>query len=127
MILSLKWSLNNQGGKEKSPTWQEVNEYLKKLKGKAGTLTLDILDGGDIGHDMLQVRAENDNYMLTFGEITDDEYIVNFFWDQSLPDESILLLGDYWSERQLTKDFYFVVRVFREFFETGNVSKDLLN
>lgn len=127
MNLSLKWTLNNQGGGRESPTWEEVKEFLSKLKGKAGTLTLDILDGGNIGPDMLQVRAQNGNYMLTLGEETDDDYKVRFYWDPSLPNEKLLLLGDYWSERQLTKDFDLVVSVFKEFFDTGNVSTDILN
>ena len=76
---------------------------------------------------MLQVRAENGNYMLTLGEETDDDYMVRFYWDQSLPNDNLLILGDYWPERQLTKDFELVVRVFKEFFDTGNVSADILN
>jgi len=127
MNLSLKWTLNNQGGKKKSPAWEEVKEYLSKLKGKAGTLTLNALDSGNIGPDMLQVRAENGNYMLTLGENTDDDYKVRFYWDPSLPNDKLLLLGDYWSERQLIKDFDLVIRVFKEFFDTGNVSADILN
>ncbi|RLM10082.1 hypothetical protein BIY27_14985 [Gibbsiella quercinecans] len=127
MNVFLKWTLNSQGGKKNSPTWEEVKEYLSKLKDKAGTLTLNNLDGGNIGPDMLQVRAENGNYMLTLGEETDDDYKVRFYWDPSLPNEKLLLLGDYWSERQLIKDFDIVVRVFKEFFDTGNVSADILN
>lgn len=127
MNLSLKWTLNSQGGKKKSPSWEEVKECLSKLKGNAGTLTLDILDGGNIGPDMLQVRAQNDNYILTLGEETDDDYKVRFYWDSSLPNEKTLLLGDYWPERQIIKDFDLVVRIFKEFFDTGNVSVDILN
>ncbi|EGV2902266.1 hypothetical protein LDT72_004747 [Salmonella enterica] len=127
MFLSIKWTINSQGGNKKSPTWEDVEGYLSKLKGKAGTLTLDLLDCGDIGPDMLQVRAENGNYMLTLGEEIDDDYRVRFYWDQSLPSEKLLILGDYWSERQLTKDFELVVRVFKEFFNTGDVSADILN
>nr|WP_238486012.1 hypothetical protein [Rahnella perminowiae] len=76
---------------------------------------------------MLQVRAQNDNYILTLGEETDDDYKVRFYWDSSLPNEQILLLGDYWPERQIIKEFDLVVRIFKEFFDTGNVSVDILN
>nr|WP_226906666.1 hypothetical protein [Serratia fonticola] len=65
--------------------------------------------------------------MLTLGEETDDDYRVRFYWDQSLSNGKLLILGDYWPERQLTKDFELVVRVFKEFFDTGNVSADILN
>jgi hypothetical protein len=43
------------------------------------------------------------------------------------PDEKVLILGDYWPASQLTKDFDLVVKIFKEFFDTGNVSTDLLN
>lgn len=127
MKLSLKWTLNGQGGKKDFPTWEEVEEYLSNLNGKAGTLTLDIFDNTNIGPDMLQVRAENGNYLLNLGEETDDDYKVRFYWNTSLPNEKLLILGDYWSERQLLKDFDLVVRVFKEFFDTGNVSAEILN
>lgn len=65
--------------------------------------------------------------MLTLGEETDDDYRVRFYWDQSLSNCKLLIFGDYWPERQLTKDFELVVRVFKEFFDTGNVSADILN
>lgn len=127
MNLSLKWTLNGQGGKKKFPTWEEVKENLSELDGRAGTLTLDIFDSGNIGPDMLQVRAESGNYLLTLGEETDDEYKVRFYWNASLTNDKSLILGEYWSERQLIKDFDLVVRIFKEFFDTGNVSEDILN
>ncbi|MGB9096919.1 DUF6911 family protein [Erwinia sp.] len=127
MNLSLKWTLNGQGGKKHLPQWEEVEECLSKLQGKAGTLTIDIYDNGNTGPDMLQLRAESGNYLLTLGEETDDDYNVRFYWDPSLTNEEISILGDYWSERQLIKDFDLVARVFKEFFYTGNVSSDILN
>ena len=127
MNFSLKWTLNGQGGRKNSPLWEEVEECLSKLKHKAGTLTLDAFESGNIGPDTLQVRAESGNYMLTLGKETDNDYKVRFYWDPSLTSEKLLILGDYWSERQLIKDFALVVRVFKEFFDTGNVSADILN
>ena len=41
--------------------------------------------------------------------------------------KKIQIYGDYWSENQLTNDFDLVVRTFKEFFDTGNVSADILN
>ena len=121
--MDFKWSRR----KINLPTWEEIKEYLSELDGKAGTLTLDIFESGNVGPDTLQVRAESGNYLLTFGEETDDDYKVRFYWDPNLTNERLLILGEYWSERQLIKDFDLVVRIFKEFFETGNVSDDLLN
>jgi hypothetical protein len=76
---------------------------------------------------MLQVRAESGHYLLTLGEETDDDYKVRFYWDPSLTNDKLLILGDYWSERQLIKDYDLVIKIFKEFFDTGNVSADILN
>ncbi|WP_410003278.1 DUF6911 family protein, partial [Klebsiella pneumoniae] len=75
----------------------------------------------------LQVRAENGYYLITLGEIVEDEYQVRTYWDSSKPDTGVLILGDYWPESQLTEDCEFVVKILKEFFDTGNVSKELLN
>ena len=47
--------------------------------------------------------------------------------DLTQPDEKVLIFGEYWPASQLTKNYDLVVRIFREFFDTGNVSKELLN
>ncbi|WP_404808325.1 DUF6911 family protein [Mangrovibacter yixingensis] len=65
--------------------------------------------------------------IITLGEILEDEYQVRTCWDTSKPDAGIMILGDYWPASQLTKNYDLVVRIFREFFDTGNVSKELLN
>lgn len=62
--------------------------------------------------------------MVTF--LNEDDEVMTLS-DLTQPDENILILGDYWSARPVTKDFDLVVRIFKEFFDTGNVSMDLLN
>ncbi|GAB83254.1 hypothetical protein EB105725_66_00010, partial [Shimwellia blattae DSM 4481 = NBRC 105725] len=42
-------------------------------------------------------------------------------------DTGVMILGDYWPESQLTKDCELIVKILKEFFYTGNVSKELLN
>ncbi|MDM3398380.1 hypothetical protein OGV35_11525, partial [Citrobacter sp. Cb016] len=49
------------------------------------------------------------------------------YWDSSKPDIGMVILGDYWPESQLTKDCELIVKILKEFFDTGNVSKELLN
>lgn len=81
----------------------------------------------DSGAEMLQVRTENNFYLITLGEIFEDEYQIRSYWDRSKLDAEMMILGDYWPERQLTKDFDIVISVFKEFFNTGNVSMELLS
>ncbi|WP_415186317.1 DUF6911 family protein [Shimwellia blattae] len=59
---------------------------LNKFREKKGTLTLDILNSGDNSAEMLQVRTENGYYLITLGEIVEDEYQVRTYWDSSKPE-----------------------------------------
>ncbi|MCT8342875.1 MULTISPECIES: DUF6911 family protein [Photorhabdus] len=123
MNFSIKWILNGKGGKTKFPIWLDIEKILLNLKGKSGVLVLSVINN----ETELQVRTEEGDYLLTLGEVMEDEYNVRSYWDPEGPDQKINILGDYWPARQLTKDFDFVVKVFKEFFDTGNVSKELLN
>ncbi|MEK9498313.1 hypothetical protein V2H77_17955 [Photorhabdus sp. P32] len=126
MNFSISWTLNGKGDNYKSPTWSHIKQIILDLKDQSGTVTLDVTDN-ITSAEMLQVRTEDGYYLLTLGEILEDEYNVRSYWNPEELDQQIDILGDYWSARQLTKDFDFVVKVFKEFFDTGNVSKELLN
>lgn len=127
MNFKMSWTLDETGGNKQIPNWDMVLNQFKQIQGKKGTLTLDILNNGDDSAEMLQVRTENGYYLITLGEIVEDEYQVRTYWDSSKPDTGVLILGDYWPESQLTEDCEFVVKILKEFFDTGNVSKELLN
>ncbi|MEX0447439.1 hypothetical protein [Xenorhabdus sp. SGI246] len=122
----MSWTLNGKGGMDNSPDWAFVEHTLIALKGRSGTLTLDVSDNvGD--PEMLQLRTEAGYYLIMLGEIFEDEYNVRSYYDRKVVDQQIDILGDYWSTRQLIRDFDLVVRIFKEFFDTGNVTKSLLN
>ena len=104
------------------PEWSDVEELLLKLENKAGSVRLNIFPDPGIGPSHLNVSGDNGFYLLTLLEYSNDDSDVRSYWDLSLPDKKILIHGDYWPARQLTKDFDLVVRIFKEFFETGNVS-----
>lgn len=123
----MSWTLDGNGGNKQASSWNDILNQLKQLQGRKGSLTLDMLTSADTGAEMLQIRTESGYYMMTLGEICEDEYHVRTYWDPSKPDAGMTILGDSWPERQLTKDFDLVVRIFKEFFDTGNVSTALLN
>ncbi|MFP2469246.1 DUF6911 family protein [Pseudescherichia vulneris] len=127
MNFKMSWTLDGNGGNQKISSWNDILNQLENLQGRGGSLTLDILTCVETGAEMLQVRTENGYFLMTLGEIFEDEYQVRTYWDPSKSDTEMMILGDIWPERQLTKDFDLVVRIFKEFFDTGNVSTDVLN
>ena len=127
MNFKMSWTLDGNGGNKQISSWKEILNQLEQLQERKGTLTLDMLTSVDIGAEMLQVRTESGYYLVTLGEIFEDEYQVRTYWNPSKSDVGMMMLGDSWPERQLTKDFDLVVGIFKEFFDTGNVSTDLLN
>lgn len=92
-----------------------------------GTLTLDVINSDENEAEMLQLRTEKGFYFMTLSGIRDDEYVVRTFNDLSQPNIEIMILGDNWPAQQVTRDFNLAVRIFKEFFDTGNVSTNLLN
>ncbi len=127
MNFKMSWTLDEIGGNKQIQNLDMVLNQFKLIQGKKGTLTLDILNSSDDSAEMLQIRTENGYYLIILGEIVEDEYQVRTYWDSSKPDTGILILGDYWPESQLTKDSEFIVKILKEFFDTGNVSKELLS
>lgn len=109
------------------PEWTDVEELLEKLKDKQGSMRLVILPESDIGPVNIDVSTENGFYLITLLEYSENSSDVRSYWDTSKGNNQIIILGNYWPECQLTKDFSLVVSIFKEFFETGNVSMDLLN
>lgn len=127
MNFKMSWTLDEIGGNKRIQNLDMVLNQFAQIQGKKGTLTLDILNSSDDSAEMLQIRTENGYYLITLGEIVEDEYQVRTYWDSSKPDTGIVILGDYWPESQLTKDSEFIVKILKEFFDTGNVSKELLS
>ncbi|MDU6435223.1 MAG: hypothetical protein E6556_21350 [Pantoea sp.] len=113
----------------RSPKWSDVEDFLMKLKGDSGGVRLRIIPEPDIGSMYLDVSTDDGFYLLTLLECSESDLTVRSYWDKSKSgkDKKIQIYGDYWPEHQLTSDFDLVVRTFKEFFDTGNVSVDLLN
>lgn len=75
----------------------------------------------------MQLESDNKRYLMTLLEITEDDTVVRAYDNPTAPAEMVDILGDSWDARQLTDDFKLVVRLFKEFFETGNVSREWLD
>ncbi|EDS4035766.1 hypothetical protein GUO71_005154 [Salmonella enterica] len=110
-----------------NPTWKDLQSFLDSIKSNAGEVSLQLREEPDLGPVSIRASTTDGNYLITLLEYTNDGSDVRSFWDESKPDEQILLHAYYWPAKQLTKNFDFVVKVFKEFFDTGNVSTDLLS
>jgi hypothetical protein len=117
----------SQGGNLKDPGWIDVQQRLSEINGQAGTLTLNRIDGPEIGPQNLQVQTEGGFSVLSLGEDNGDDYIVRSFKDDSAAKGTIRIMGNEWSRRLVCVDFQIVLRVFEDFFNSGDVSRELLS
>jgi hypothetical protein len=122
--LLLSWSISQKGGTKNSNCWDDIVNFLDDLRLSSGCITVDKLDDENYLISEIQVRMERGFYLVIFLNENDEVMSIN---ELKQPDEKVLILGDYWPASQLTKDFDLVVKIFKEFFDTGNVSTDLLN
>lgn len=128
---SLSWVVGvgdqANGGNKKIPTWQDVEYHLDKIKEGAGSLTLSIVGGPDIGPQFLQVFSDEGKYVLSLGEDDGADYVVRSYFNPELKNSECEVLGDIWSGELICLDFAIVKEVFEEFFLTGDVSLNLLS
>ncbi|EEQ18294.1 hypothetical protein yinte0001_24700 [Yersinia intermedia ATCC 29909] len=57
----------------------------------------------------------------------DGDLDIRTFYNKSESKKFISILGEPYSEASIVKEFDLVIEVVKEFYETGNVSTDLLN
>ncbi|WP_268798573.1 DUF6911 family protein [Pseudomonas huanghezhanensis] len=128
--MELSWSILRDevwsGGTQRVQGWDDVMQHLVMLHDRAGALSLHIMDGPDPGPMQVSVQAERGKYLLTLLEATEDGTDVRSYENVTAAADTVDILGDNWSARQLTDDFDLVVMMFKEFFETGYVSRKLL-
>lgn len=126
-ISSLAWDLNTAAfgiaGNKDYPLWEMVEQKLQEILPNAGTVTLDTEDQNKL-HRSLQVRAENGNYLMTLGVDTGEDWMVRTFSqpDQQVSNEMIEILGDIWLAKIVCHEKQVVTDIFKEFYETGDVS-----
>ncbi|UCZ73550.1 hypothetical protein LHK94_10725 [Dickeya zeae] len=109
------------------PEWSDVEELFLKLRNKKGSMRLVVLPEPSVGPVNIDVSTEDGFYLITLLEYSENDSDVRSYWNMSKADNRVIVFGNYWPERQLIRDFELVVMIFKEFFVTGNVSKDLLN
>ncbi|MDQ9475019.1 hypothetical protein RF074_05340, partial [Serratia marcescens] len=87
-------------------------DFLNILKNSSGSVNIRIINAPEVGPERLSVEAENGFYLVTLLEYDESGSDVRSIWDQtSSSGENVMILGNYWPKRQLTKDFDLVVRI----------------
>jgi len=127
--LNLSSTLKNSKGSQIKPSWGDIEYLLKKLKHLNGSVSLSVIDGEDVGVDFLEVRADKQHFLVTMLENTqdDDEEVRTLFFKEKQNLAQIKILGDYYDPTMITGELDLVVKIFKEFFENGNVSYDILS
>ena len=108
----------------KNATWSDIEAVLPELRGEA-FFVLSIRPVPESGPRALEVQSENGNYLpfLGLADVRGGRAFVN-------PDgrgkDDVSVGGYEYTAMAVTQDFDLIVRMIKEFYETGDVSKDLL-
>ncbi|MFZ5637842.1 MAG: DUF6911 family protein [Pseudomonadota bacterium] len=125
---AISWTSGaGHGGNRKEPSWQEIEQRLLEVARLRGTVTMDVVGGQEIGPQSLQAQAENGRFVLFLGEDNGQDYVVRTFSNGVSSQEQVEILGNQWDSRLVCDRFDLVLQAFKEFFETGNVSRELLD
>lgn len=116
-----------QGGRKKGPNWNDIEKVLLEAWNTTGTVTIDIVSGRDIGPQRLQVQTENRMAIITLGVDNGEDYIVRSYSSSKSSLENVEILGNLWAETSICSNYDDVIRSFKEFFENGDVSGELLS
>ncbi|UYA60508.1 hypothetical protein U1R68_11100 [Pectobacterium colocasium] len=108
------------------PSVVQIMNYLGVLKNHNGILVLD--NDQEDNHSPYKMTLYSDSgiYMILLETSMDDDVDVRTFYNQSESRGFISILGESYSEVSTVKEFSQVIEAFKEFYETGDVSRELL-
>ncbi|WP_145556587.1 DUF6911 family protein [Yersinia canariae] len=110
------------------PSIVQVMNYLNILKTHNGILVLDNDQEDNQIPYKLTLYSDSGLYMVLLETMMDDgDLDIRTFYNKSESKKFISILGEPYSEVSIVKEFDLVIEVVKEFYETGNVSTDLLN
>jgi hypothetical protein len=120
-------STHAEGGHAKNFAWADVIQKLYDINGDSGTVGLEIIEGQDIGPQSLQVQTENKKSVISMGEDDGEDYIVRSFLNKKPDNCAVNIMGNNWPDDVVCSDFNTVIEIFKQFYESGNVSEDFLS
>jgi len=125
-LYTVKWVLKGYqkpegGGRENNPDWHFILEKLDKLRHDDGTVTLKLILKNSEGKE-LSVYAKNDHYSIIFNDIDADGDILRTSYNREAKKGLHEMHGLDWDARTIFTDYDAVYDIFKQFFETGEVS-----
>jgi hypothetical protein len=126
MTWTIRSDSSSQGGKLNQPSVSDVETIFEAIKSAGGSLTIDS-SGDDGAEKSFQILADTGQYLVTLGQDTDDDYEVRSF---NGPKENLQMIeigGHLYRSDTVCTDDQLVLKIVREFLETGDVSKTLLS
>ena len=128
-FLELYWRLglgmDCLDGSHRNPKWTDVEEIFSRVR-SGGMLSLSLITDRSELPKRLSVNCDRPGFLLTLGESIEDEYRVRSYTAPGIAVGHVLIGGDYWCARMVCDDATIVTAILREFFETGDVSHDIL-
>jgi hypothetical protein len=129
-MFSLSWVIgfgeNAQGGTTDNVQLGNVIAAIELVLNESGSVTLDIIDGDEIGPESLQVETEGGKSVISLGENTRDDYVVHTYTNESAVDGKVSILGNEWDLKMVCEDSNIIKTIFKEFVLTNKVSKNIL-
>jgi len=130
-MLSVSWVIgsgaNAQGGSTDVVNLDDVIVTLEKVLEKSGSITLDVVNGPEVGPESLQVESEAGLSVVSLGVDNGEDYVVRTYTNDSGDSEKITILGNEWDPKLVCGDESIVKQIVEEFFTTGDVSKNFLS
>lgn len=115
-----------EGGMSRDPSWIDVLTHLKKCCHGAGSVTMDVDELAGFELLTLQVIADAGKYVLTLGEDDGNDYDVRMFSGNESGGEKICIQGEFVESSLVCSEFEKVVEVFKQLFDSGQVTRDLM-
>jgi hypothetical protein len=129
MGYNLSWQIGapneRQGRLSGTIPWPDIEKILNDTMADCGVVDLSDIAATPDETKRLQLRADGGNFLLALGEVIAGEHEVRSYFGTGTG--SIEILGDLWDCRMISGDPWLVLDTFREFLETGNVSKGILH
>ncbi|WP_312047211.1 DUF6911 family protein [Erwinia sp.] len=128
MMLEFELSLFINGHRKviSSPSWEDVHDSLKKLKGNAGSLYLEVVNLEGDGPERLSIESDGYYYMITLLEFIGGEGVVRTLNNFDAPTGNVMINGDCWCEKQVTTNFDVVYNLLYLIFFTGAIPIEML-
>ncbi|MFC5476382.1 DUF6911 family protein [Paraherbaspirillum soli] len=104
-----------------------IEKTVAAVCGEAGVVSMRCRPAPEIGPYELTLYVENGQFLLMLSENEEDgEHNVRTPIDNNVVADFVIIFGEKYPAKAITRDIEFVCMTFKEFAHTGNVSEGLL-